>query len=103
MRFASSLLLTIALAACGAHSQPAATTPAATAAAAPAGPAADAPLVAPGEAKLGDTTTCPISHEKFVVAETSPHADYNGKTYYFCCPDCAAKFKSDPAKYAPGA
>lgn len=57
---------------------------------------------APGEAKIGDTTKCPISGEQFVVSDSSPHAEYNGKTYYFCCPDCEAKFKSDPAKYSKG-
>jgi YHS domain-containing protein len=25
---------------------------------------------------------------------------YKGKTYYFCCKDCLAKFKADPEKYA---
>jgi YHS domain-containing protein len=25
---------------------------------------------------------------------------YNGKTYGFCCKDCIAEFKKDPAKYA---
>ncbi|MDD5686632.1 MAG: cupredoxin domain-containing protein [Elusimicrobia bacterium] len=24
---------------------------------------------------------------------------YKNKTYYFCCPDCLGKFKSDPEKY----
>ena len=27
-------------------------------------------------------------------------ADYKGKRYYFCCPNCAGSFKKDPAKYA---
>ncbi|MGO4209352.1 heavy metal translocating P-type ATPase [Terriglobus sp. 2YAB30_2] len=26
-------------------------------------------------------------------------AEHQGKTYYFCCPNCAAKFKADPEKY----
>jgi len=25
--------------------------------------------------------------------------DYKGKTYYFCCADCVAKFRKDPEKY----
>ncbi|MGH9681266.1 MAG: YHS domain-containing protein, partial [Candidatus Acidiferrales bacterium] len=25
--------------------------------------------------------------------------EFSGKTYYFCCPGCAEKFKADPAKY----
>ena len=27
-------------------------------------------------------------------------ADYKGKRYYFCCPNCVGSFKKDPAKYA---
>ncbi|MGE5324859.1 MAG: heavy metal translocating P-type ATPase [Actinomycetota bacterium] len=30
-------------------------------------------------------------------------ADYEGKTYYFCCAGCAAKFNADPKKYLAGA
>jgi YHS domain-containing protein len=25
---------------------------------------------------------------------------FDGKIYHFCCPDCPAEFKKDPAKYA---
>jgi YHS domain-containing protein len=28
---------------------------------------------------------------------------YNGKTYGFCCKDCIAEFKKNPAKYAADA
>lgn len=58
-----------------------------------------ATVVAPGEAHVGDTTTCPISGETFVVTETSPHAEYEGRTYYFCCPGCDSRFQADPAHY----
>jgi YHS domain-containing protein len=34
-----------------------------------------------------------------ITAET-PHADYNGKTYYFCSDDCRNTFLKNPAKYA---
>jgi YHS domain-containing protein len=57
------------------------------------------PLVAPGEAKLGDATSCPVSGDAFVVAADSPHVQYQGTTYYFCCPDCVGDFEKDPAKY----
>jgi len=57
------------------------------------------PLVAPGMAKVGDRTTCLVSHETFVVQEDSPKADYQGKTYYFCCPHCPEAFQANPAKY----
>ena len=58
------------------------------------------PLVPAGAAKVGDRTKCPVSGEVFTVAADSPHAEYNGKTYYFCCPHCPAEFAKDPGKYA---
>lgn len=61
-------------------------------------PAAGA-FKAPGEAKVGDRSKCPVSGEEFVVSETSPKAEYQGKTYFFCCPGCAKKFESDPQKF----
>lgn len=53
----------------------------------------------PGEAAVGDATTCPISKEAFTVTASSPKVDYKGKTYYFCCGGCDAKFKENPEKY----
>jgi YHS domain-containing protein len=68
-------------------------------------PATDSagPVVAPGLAKVGDKTTCPVSKETFVVKADSPKAEYDGKTYYFCCPHCAEKFQANPAQFVPGA
>lgn len=54
---------------------------------------------APGEANVGDTTTCPVSGEEFVVEATSPKVEHEGKTYYMCCPSCLKKFEADPTKY----
>jgi Cu+-exporting ATPase len=54
---------------------------------------------APGEAKVGDKSRCPVSGEEFVVAADSPKVDLNGKTYYFCCKGCDKKFQADPQKY----
>ena len=82
------LALTLALAACGG----AATT-------APSASAPASALKAPGEARVGDRTRCPVSGEEFVVSESSPKVEYAGKTYYFCCGGCDAKFKADPKKY----
>jgi len=59
----------------------------------------NAPLVKPGEAKVGDKTTCPVSHEEFMVAADSPSLEHAGKTYYFCCKGCDEKFGKDPAKF----
>jgi xanthine dehydrogenase accessory factor len=31
--------------------------------------------------------------------ETAPSVDHDGETYYFCCENCAASFRDDPASY----
>ena len=67
----------------------------------PNAPQAEADLKPFGESKLGDRQKCPISGEVFTVTDTSPKAELNGKTYYFCCQHCVQKFKDDPAKYLP--
>lgn len=64
---------------------------------------ASAPLVAPGQATIGDRTTCPVMGEEFVVTADSPHAEHEGRTYYFCCPPCLETFMADPARYTSGA
>lgn len=61
--------------------------------------AASSALKAPGEARVGDRTMCMVSNEEFVVTESSPKVDYEGKTYYFCCKGCDTDFKKDPEKY----
>ena len=53
----------------------------------------------PGDAKIGDTTKCPVSGEEFVVDASSPKVEHAGKTYYMCCGGCKMKFEADPAKY----
>jgi YHS domain-containing protein len=96
MRITNLLLFPalFAVACAGSAPPPAAPAPAATTAAAPA-----TPLVAAGEAKVGDRTKCPVSGHEFVVKADSPHAEYNGKTYYFCCPDCPDAFQAHPEKF----
>ncbi len=91
---ASHLPLLFLLAACGGSSSKPADQPSATASG----------LKAPGDAHVGDRTRCPVSGEEFVVTATSPSVEYGGKTYYFCCPGCDAKFKANPQKFldAPG-
>ncbi|NLY92550.1 MAG: YHS domain-containing protein [Myxococcales bacterium] len=59
----------------------------------------ESPLVPPGETKIGDRSTCPVSGEEFVVTESSPTVVHEGRTYHFCCPGCAARFEADPDKY----
>lgn len=63
------------------------------------GQTASATVVAPGEATVGDTTTCPVSGEEFVVTAESPHVEHEGRTYYFCCPGCDARFQANPQQY----
>lgn len=66
-----------------------------TAASAPA-----AAVKAPGEAVIGDTTTCTVHREhQIVVTAATPKAEYQGKTYHFCCPVCANKFGERPQDY----
>ncbi len=33
------------------------------------------------------------------VADTTPHVDYEGTRYYFCCAGCAKSFQENPARY----
>lgn len=60
---------------------------------------AEQPLVAPGEAQIGDRTTCPVSGEEFVVSESSPSVEHEGRTYYFCCPGCVERFQANPSEF----
>jgi YHS domain-containing protein len=107
MRIKGTLLLCslFAVACAGSPPPPPATPSPVPAAASSADPssapaaASSAPLVAPGEAKVGDRTKCPVSGHEFVVKADSPHAEYNGKTYYFCCSDCPKDFAAAPEKF----
>jgi YHS domain-containing protein len=69
------------------------------------GAVVEAAAKAPGEAHPGDRATCPVSGEEFIVSATSPRTELEGKTYYFCCAECAQKFEAQPSKYLsrPGA
>lgn len=56
-------------------------------------------MVAPGDAKLGDKSWCPVSGEELTVAADSAKLEHDGKSYYFCCPHCSETFKAEPAKF----
>jgi len=43
--------------------------------------------------------TCPVSKKSFKKSETTESMDYDGITYYFCCPGCKEKFEREPEKY----
>ncbi|MCA0156614.1 heavy metal translocating P-type ATPase [Tsukamurella sp. M9C] len=51
-----------------------------------------------------ENTTCPVMVGNPVVKSTAEarglFRDFDGERYFFCCPSCAPKFDSDPAKYA---
>jgi Cu+-exporting ATPase len=95
--FVASALSLVAVACGGAPSVPA--TPGASGT--PTAPGA-AVVKQPGEAAVGDKTLCPVSKEEFTVTASSPKVDYKGKTYYFCCGGCDAKFKENPEKFLGG-
>lgn len=54
------------------------------------------PLVYTEEMQDMDMGICPVLHNK---ASQEYSYEYNGKTYYFCCPMCIDEFKKDPQKY----
>jgi YHS domain-containing protein len=100
MRIKSAFLVgSLFVVACGSAAPP----PAAPSPAPASASASSLPLVAPGEAKVGDRTKCPVSGHEFVIKDDSPHAEYNGKTYYFCCADCPQAFQTNPEKFVPKA
>jgi len=56
--------------------------------------------------ELGKEATCPVTNKSFKITKETPAIDYQGKTYYFCCPGCVDKFMasqtaSDSLKTAP--
>ncbi len=80
-------------------------------AAAPTPPAAAAPMKAKSnvpasfatQPPIGTRARCPVTDEEFTVSEKTRFATFNGRTYAFCCGDCAPEFQKDPAKYARAA
>ncbi|MSQ83782.1 MAG: YHS domain-containing protein [Myxococcales bacterium] len=93
-----STFLVVAVAACGGAQTKADPAPQA-AVAAPAA-AATAPAPAAVAAVPAGEVKCPVSGEVFTPSASSPSADHNGKTYYFCCGGCKRKFEAAPDKFA---
>ena len=59
----------------------------------------DSPSVSPAAAvaqQPAGKMFCPVSGDE---AKTKFSYEHNGKTYYFCCPDCIKDFKKDPEKW----
>lgn len=46
---------------------------------------------------------CPVSGEVLTDLKKAPRHTYQGKTYYFCCNNCRAKFQKEPQKYIQAA
>jgi YHS domain-containing protein len=42
---------------------------------------------------VGDATHCAVSGAVFVIEESSPKAEADGKPVYFCCGSCEAYFQ----------
>jgi YHS domain-containing protein len=56
-------------------------------------------VMAAVDKKAGEETLkCPVSGKEFTKSEASPKYEYEGKTYYFCCAGCKAKFAENPEK-----
>ena len=47
----------------------------------------------------GTKAVCPVMGDEFEVKADSPHSEYKGKTWVFCCPSCKPSFDADPEKY----
>jgi YHS domain-containing protein len=57
-------------------------------------------IKAPGEARVGERTTCAMhSDAVFTVTAATPKVEYRGRTYYFCCPECAKHFAERPGDF----
>lgn len=41
----------------------------------------------------------PCKGHKIAIAADTPKSEYEGKTYYFCAPECKEKFDKEPAKF----
>jgi YHS domain-containing protein len=44
--------------------------------------------------------TDPVCKMQIDENKAAGRSEYNGKTYYFCAPDCKKKFDEGPEKYA---
>lgn len=51
------------------------------------------------QSKKAASAVCPVLHVKVPDVSKAPKSVYKGKTYYFCCKDCKAKFDKNPEKY----
>jgi YHS domain-containing protein len=59
-------------------------------------PPAPTPAAATGQDD--ETASCLVLGTTMAKKDMIAH-EYQGKTYYFCCPPCVEKFKQDPEKW----
>jgi YHS domain-containing protein len=52
-----------------------------------------------GQKKAGEEFTCPLDGMRMKVAENTPAAEYEGKTYYFCSEAEKQTFLKNPERY----
>lgn len=53
--------------------------------------------------KKTEEIVCPVMGMPVRDPATAPKSEYQGRTWYFCCPSCKEKFDQDPARYVGGA
>lgn len=42
--------------------------------------------------ELGKKAVCPVTNRNFTITKDTQAIEFQGKTYYFCCPGCRGKF-----------
>ncbi|MCU0492827.1 MAG: XdhC family protein [Chloroflexaceae bacterium] len=47
------------------------------------------------------SASCPVCHMVVDVASAKYQLEYEGTTYYFCCPGCRYSFRENPAAFVP--
>ena len=61
---------------------------------------ADAPRSFDKQPPNGPWAKCAVSGDVFQIADGTDFAQYNGRVYAFCCPDCKPDFLKNPERYA---
>jgi len=49
---------------------------------------------------MKNTIVDPVCQMEVDPDTTTPKAEYQGKTYYFCAPGCKVQFEKNPEKYS---
>ncbi|OGS35396.1 MAG: hypothetical protein A2474_03725 [Elusimicrobia bacterium RIFOXYC2_FULL_34_12] len=54
----------------------------------------------PPQSEYNTVERCPVMGDKVIVGKDTKAVKYKEKIFYFCCPECISKFKSEPEKYS---